>query len=186
VVWAQDIDSPQRAMGNGLMGFVTFFYFVGYLIVYSLALPITLSFLQLFRGFETELVYWVLLLWGGTMFTHYLVYKITSIHFLASLIALPLIFGWTVLICTRPFADLLLENAIRVGIVLALIGAPWLGPTWGFKPQPKPPVSDSLRPAVMYPHAVAGAPLYYTIEGGATGMVYSHYDSIHSTTHRRA
>ena len=147
---AQDVgDSTQQAFTEGARDFVIFMWFACYLAAYSLVLPITLSFLQLFRGFETELAYWVLSLWAGGMGIDYLVARICNHHhqFFAALLALPLLFGWTVLVSTRRFADLTLDNAIRVGVVLALVCAPWKGPS--FTPAPQKQTSpDSARPAV--------------------------------------
>jgi hypothetical protein len=158
---AQDDAGYVTGMTTFSMLVSTLMYFLAYLVAYSIALPLTLSFIDLFRGFEVELIYWVLLLWGGGMGIDYLVCN-KFLHFshplLAALLAIPLLFCWIVFISTRSFADLTWPNAVRVGVVLALVCAPWFGATWRFIPQPKQPFLNSSRPVAVCRLAVALRP----------------------------
>jgi len=101
-----------------------------YVLFYGAALVITLSYLKLFDGFETSTYLWIAALWFGGMVANFLAYKVTGHHFGAALLAMPIIFGWGVLINTRSWADLTLPDALRVAAVVAVVCAPYFGPTW--------------------------------------------------------
>ena len=105
-----------------------------YLLIYAGALVVTLSIMQLFLGFDTSVYIWILLLWLGGMMANYIGYSLVpQSNVVAALIALPLIFGWSLLIGTRSFADLTLRNALTVSLWVALVCAPYFGPTWHAK-----------------------------------------------------
>ncbi|HEY3377492.1 MAG TPA: hypothetical protein VGL77_08360 [Armatimonadota bacterium] len=109
-----------------------------YIAFYAAALLLTLGYLRLFTGFETEMVIWVAALWVGGMAINAVAYGITHNHFIAVLIAMPLLFGWSVFINTRNFGDLPLPEATRVALVVMLVCAPYFGPTWRIHRAPKP------------------------------------------------
>lgn len=128
----------------------TMLFTVGYLLLYAVAVVITLSFMQIFRGLDGEMLLWIGLLWLGGMGANYLAYRITATHWLAALITMPILFGWSLLINTRPWADLTLKDAARVGVVVMLVCAPYFGPTWRINSQTLP-TTESLRPPVVMP-----------------------------------
>jgi len=109
-----------------------------YLAIYTAALIISLSYLKLFGGFDTEFLTWIGLLWGGGLVINGVAYH--YIHnprtWVVALCTIPLIYLWNLLISTRSFADLTFSDAARVGIVIALLGAPWFHNTWGFETPP--------------------------------------------------
>jgi hypothetical protein len=150
---AQDDIGYESGIHSFGMLFHTIVWFIIYLVIYALALPIGLTTLGLFRGFESEFIYWVLLLWGGGMGIDYLVYHMTGPkhNILASLLALPLLFGWTLFISTRSFADLMFQSAVRIALIVALVGAPWMGPTWRMQMITDTSKDGSMRPAVIAP-----------------------------------
>lgn len=117
-----------------------------YIAIYAGALIVPLAYLRLFNGYENEQLLWIGLLWAGGMVINALVYHITHIHFLAAILAIPLIFAWAVLINTRSFADLIMRDAVRVAAVVAVLCAPWFGPTWNVQ-RPKPAPVESYQPA---------------------------------------
>ncbi|MHB9131870.1 MAG: hypothetical protein ACYDBB_12395 [Armatimonadota bacterium] len=117
----------------------TIVLFSVYLVLYAAGLMITLGYLNRFQGVDVMLLLWIAVLWLGGMGINFLADKISPQHpFLAALITMPLIFGWSMLINTRSWADLTVEDAWKVSLVLALICAPYFGPTWQVKPPPKP------------------------------------------------
>jgi len=115
-----------------------------YLAFYAAALIISLSYLKLFQGFDTELLYWIGALWLGGMVLNALVYHFTSVSWQAALLALPLLFGWSLFINTRSWADLTVQNGLRVALVVALVCAPYFGPTWRIVP-PNAPGNGATR-----------------------------------------
>ncbi len=129
-----------------------------YLFIYASALVITLYFLQLFPGFDFSMFAWIAILWLGGMGANYLAYTLApSKHLPPALIALPLIFGWSMLICTRSFADLALSHAAIVSLVIALVCTPYFGPTWQIKPAPGNPNSSSAVENRCIVHLSMGA-----------------------------
>jgi hypothetical protein len=103
-----------------------------YLLIYAAALTITLRTLNRFFEVDAHLLTWIGVLWLGGMAANALGYRLVGVHhpFLAGLVALPLIFGWTLFICTRGWTDLLFPAALRVAVVVAVVCAPYFGPTW--------------------------------------------------------
>ncbi len=109
----------------------TLIWSCAYLLIYAFALILTLSYQQLFLGFDASTFLWIGLLWLGGMIANYIAYALVpQIHFVAALIALPLIYGWSVLVGTRAFTELTPRQALRVSLVVALVCAPYFGPTW--------------------------------------------------------
>ncbi|HEX2951135.1 MAG TPA: hypothetical protein VHV83_16450 [Armatimonadota bacterium] len=115
-----------------------------YIAIYAAALLIPLAYLRLFNGFETEMLWWIGATWAGGLVINGLVYAITSKPILAALIALPFIFGWSLLIGTRSFVDLLPRDAMRIAVVVAILCAPWFGPTWRIQ-RHRPPAPEESR-----------------------------------------
>ena len=115
-----------------------------YIAIYAAAVLIPLGYLRLFNGFENEMLTWVGVLWLGGMAINALAYMLVGDHhrIFAILIAMPLLFGWSVFVNTRNFADLVLEDAARVAIVVAILCTPWFGPTWRIH-RPKATVEES-------------------------------------------
>ncbi|HOF86581.1 MAG TPA: hypothetical protein PLZ36_00575 [Armatimonadota bacterium] len=110
----------------------TLMHSAAYLLVYAAALTLTLKSLNRFFEFDALLLTWIGALWLGGMAANALAYAVagSARPWLAALVALPLIFGWTLFLCTRSWADLLLAGALRVAVVTALVCAPYFGPTW--------------------------------------------------------
>ena len=141
LLYAQGEDSLSvaKAYPNGYLTInallQTMIWSGAYLLIYAGALVVTLSCLQLFTGFDGSTILRIVALWLGGMVVNYFAFMMAHNHrVLAVLIALPLIFGWGVLINTRSFADLITRDAVRVSIVVALICTPYFGPTWHFTP----------------------------------------------------
>lgn len=131
----------QYHSGPSVMGLLinTVIWSAVYLAIYTAALIISLSYLKLFGGFDTDLLLWIGLLWGGGLVINALAYHyIHAGSWVVALCTIPLIFGWNLLISTRSFADLTLADAARIGIVIALVCAPWFHNTWGFETPIKP------------------------------------------------
>ncbi len=144
----------QYHSGPSVMGLLinTVIWSTVYLAIYTAALIVSLSYLKLFGGFDTELILWIGLLWGGGMVINAMAYHyIHAGSWVVALAALPLIFGWNLLISTRSFADLTLADAARVGIVIALFCAPWFHNTWGFDTPKKPLVPVTQTSMVVAP-----------------------------------
>lgn len=112
----------------------TLIWSMAYLLIYACALVLTLSYMQLFLGFDAGMYAWIIILWLGGLTANYIGYSLVpQWHFVAALIALPLIFGWSMLVGTRAFADLAPRHALTVSLVVALVCAPYFGPTWQTK-----------------------------------------------------
>ncbi|MHB9024609.1 MAG: hypothetical protein ACYC7E_10605 [Armatimonadota bacterium] len=165
---AQEEEAQTMLTGYSTVPMVikTIFAFAVYLLIYTIALIVPLSFLQRYTEFEVVYLFWVPILWLGGMGANYLAYLVTDHRLAAALIAMPLIFGWSMLINTRPWADLTARNALWVSLTLALVCAPYFGPTWHMKPPPKIE-TESVLP----------------LGKSCRGMLYSHYVE-HPTTHR--
>ena len=139
---AQGTDDLIKEYTSGPSIFVslisTVIWSAAYLAIYTAALIISLSYLKLFGGFDTEFIIWIGLLWGGGLVINGVAYH--YIHnprtWVVALCTIPLIYLWNLLISTRSFADLTFSDAARVGIVIALLGAPWFHNTWGFETPP--------------------------------------------------
>lgn len=99
-----------------------------YLLIFAGVLVVTLSYLHLFTGFDESVLLWIALLWLGGLAINVLAFHITPSRLPAILIAAPLTFGWSLLLGTRSFADLLTRDALRVSLIVALICAPYFGP----------------------------------------------------------
>lgn len=103
-------------------------YGTSYLIVYAAVLCITLSFCQLFPGFEGSTYIWILLLWVGGMviatFSHIYIHN----QPLAIIAAVPAIFVLSTIL--GRFNDLTWRDAARISLVTALLLAPYLTPPW--------------------------------------------------------
>jgi hypothetical protein len=116
-----------------------------YLVAYTVVLVLTLSYFRLFSEFDTDMLIWIGVLWIGGLVINGVAYHLGHSQFVSSLIALPLIFGWSTLIATRPFADLTWSDAAKISLVIALVCAPYFGPTLYLPP--KAPAESSQRPA---------------------------------------
>ncbi len=153
---AQSTDEliEQYHSGPSVMGLLisTVIWSAAYLAIYTAALIISLSYLKLFGGFDTEFLMWIGLLWGGGLVINGIMYHyVHAGTWVVALCALPLIFLWSLLISTRSFADLTLADAARVGIVIALLCAPWFGNTWGFEVKTKPLVPVTQTSMLVAP-----------------------------------
>jgi len=132
---------------SGVSVLMTIVWSGAYLLIYAAVLGGTLAYLQLFPGFDAAMILWMLILWLGGMVANFIGYAISDNHFLASLIALPLIFGWSMLVGTRSFADMLPRDALRISIIIAVLCTPYFGPTWQAKP-PQPVRNENIPPPV--------------------------------------
>ncbi|HPM25337.1 MAG TPA: hypothetical protein PLP66_15620 [Phycisphaerae bacterium] len=133
LAWGQEDDLGYPNVYAAFVQVVrTIMYSAAYLLVYAAALTLTLKSLNRFFEFDAQLLTWIGVLWAGGMAVNALAYAVagSARPWLAALIALPLLFGWTLFICTRSWADLLLAGALRVAVVTALVCAPYFGPTW--------------------------------------------------------
>jgi hypothetical protein len=132
-LWAQENDlGYPNVYGTFNLIVKTILLSGAYLFIYAAALTLTLKSLNRFFEFDTGLLLWIAVLWLGGMGANAAGYALAGAHHpvLAALVAIPLIFGWTLFVCTREWADLLLPGALRVAIVTALCCAPYFGPTW--------------------------------------------------------
>jgi hypothetical protein len=139
-----------------------------YLLLYAAALVIPLIILGRFDGFEPTLLAWIGGLWLGGLFINAGVYAVCGTHrWLVILLALPLLFGWSYLLATRTWADVLPTVALRLSLVVALVCTPYFGPTWHTRPRVKPPVESRLsEPAVLSRTGTSAMP-----GSGARGFV---------------
>lgn len=185
VALAQDeeINQYYSAFSGGKAIIMTIMWCVAYMLIYAGALVVTLAYLRLFEGFETETYWWILLLWGAGMVINTLAYRITPIPWIAALICLPIIFGWTLFISTRSFADLTVPDAIRVAVVVAICCAPYFGPTILLPPR-QPKVTSMLwQQASTSAAARNGLRISYCEQ--RRPMLYCRYDTTgNPTTHR--
>jgi hypothetical protein len=163
---ADDVQTDVNQMHSGYSVIkdltLTLGFSVIYLTLYAATLGVTLAYLRLPVEVDQDFIIWILSLWGGGLVINALAFKlagamahtaaISAPWWLGALIALPLIYGWTVLISTRGFADLTLQDALRVAIAIAIVCTPWLGTTWRFHP-PAPPVEGAR---LVAPAAVQG------------------------------
>jgi hypothetical protein len=125
----------------------TIMWSAAYLLIYAAALVAPLMLWQRFTGFDSTMLAWIAVLWLGGQGINALVYRLTPHGWLAALIALPLLFGWTLFLATRSWADVLWRDALRLSLIVALCCAPYFGPTWRIKPPPPPATSRQLTPS---------------------------------------
>ena len=135
LVYAQDdvsqtIHDYQNSYSFGSNLLNTLLWSCAYLLIYACALVVTLSVLQVFLGFDTGMYLWIVLLWLGGLAANFIGYSLSHNHFLAALLAMPLIFAWSYLLGTRSFTDLSPRHALIVSLVVALLCAPYFGATW--------------------------------------------------------
>jgi hypothetical protein len=145
---------------------LTLGFSVIYLTLYAGSLGVTLSILRFPVEVDQDFIIWIVSLWGGGLVINALAYRfagtlthttaLTAPQWLGALIALPLIYGWTVLISTRGFADLTWADAARVAVGIVIVCTPYLGTTWRF--HPKPPPTPETRLVIPAP-AMARCPL---------------------------
>ncbi|MEI7833472.1 MAG: hypothetical protein WCJ56_09785 [bacterium] len=151
----------QYHSGPSIIGLLitTVVWSAAYLAIYTAALIISLSYLKLFGGFDTEFLIWIGLLWGGGLVINGVMYhNIHAATWVVALCTIPLIFLWNLLISTRSFADLTLTDAARVGVVIALACAPWFHNTWGFETPIKPLVPTTESRTITIPQVAALVP----------------------------
>lgn len=134
-----DIDNPYQ--GFSVMTYIisTIYWSSGYLLLYGAVLISVLVFMKLFPGFESALYIWIAALWVGGLFINALSYSITHHKFIAGLLGGAMIFGWSLLLNRFTFADIAWPEAKRLALILALICAPWFGPTLRTQIMPPPP-----------------------------------------------
>jgi hypothetical protein len=137
------------------------------------ALGVTLAYLRLPVEIDQDFLIWLGTVWGGglviSIFACKALAAMTHVDALAvpgwqaALIAIPCLFGWTVLMSTRNFADLTWGDAWRVAVVVAVVSAPWFGTPWRFQSAP-PPALSRVIPAPTVAAAVATlAPVSYRL-----------------------
>lgn len=126
----------------------TIMWSVIYLPAYGIALVAPIQIMGRFQGYDQDALIGIAATWLGGLAINVLAYAITPKHWLAALIALPIIFGWTMLITTRPWFDLLPADALKVSLVVALVCAPYFGPTWHIRQQQAPTISRQPAPIV--------------------------------------
>lgn len=133
-----DIDNPYQ--GFSIMTYIisTIYWSSGYLLLYGAVLISVLVLMKLFPGFESALYIWLAALWVGGLFINFLSYSITHNKFLAGILGGAMIFGWSMLLNRFTFADIPWPEAKRLALILALICAPWFGPTQRTQVMPKP------------------------------------------------
>lgn len=150
----EDVDTYMGTWTIFPMIIQTIIWFAAYLPIYAACLVVPMSYLQRFSGVDGNLLLLIGVLWAGGMLADWIGYRIAGEHrWLAVLIAMPLIFGWCVLIGTREWADLSLQDAMVVGVVSAVLCAPYFGPTWRIQSPPKAP--DIMPTESRMPHAPA-------------------------------
>ncbi|MHB0936835.1 MAG: hypothetical protein ACYDCO_12465 [Armatimonadota bacterium] len=134
----QTIDEYTSAFSMGPV-IQTLMWSLAYLPIFAGGLVIPLHYMQRFAGFEPELLSLIAVLWLGGMVANYTGYAVIQRygdantaggHWLAVLIAAVIIFGWCVLMCSLPWADLTVKEALLVGGIITVLCAPYFGPTW--------------------------------------------------------
>jgi hypothetical protein len=105
------------------------FLAVLYLLLYGAAIVTTMSSLKIFGGMDAELVTWIIGVWLGGMGLSWLTHHIMP-HPAAVLVTMPLLFGLTFFVSTRSWADLSTDHGWRVALVVALVCAPYFGPSF--------------------------------------------------------
>ena len=140
-----DIDNPYQ--GFSIMTYIisTIYWSAGYLILYSAVMMMVLVQKRLFPGFDSALYIWMGAHWVGGLAINALCYSITHNHFLAGILGGAMIFAWSMLLNRFTFADIPWPDARLLALILALICAPWFGPT--LRTQIMPPAPPPLEDA---------------------------------------
>lgn len=165
VAYAQDEDidgmikTVAGAPSTVMVGMKTFMWIMMYLPIYAAALVVTLSYLRLFNGFDTDVLIWITVLWLGGIVMSYASHHLIHGHVGAVLLSLPLLFGWGMLVNTRAFADLTVKDAWRVALVVTLVCAPWFG-SWSLRRPVNPAMQMESRLVVP-----ATPPALHVVEG---------------------
>lgn len=161
VAWGQDEEWKEYSSGFSLFsGLIpTIIWSSAYLLIYTAALVITLSYLQRFGGFDGDLFLWIGLLWFGGMVINAYAYRVAHVNWLAAILALPCLFGWSLLVSTRAFAELTVREAIKVSLVLALVCAPYFGTTWH--------MGKTIMPGIELDRPRTQAPAYLAVTAHA-------------------
>lgn len=107
---------------------------VVYLGIYAASALIPMGYLKIYNGFETDMFYWIGALWLGGMAINALTHAMFPSHAVAVVLAIPLIFGWSLLMNTRDFADISFGDAWKIAAITAVVCAPYFGPTWRILP----------------------------------------------------
>lgn len=143
--WGQDdlIDTYTSSWSSSHAMLLSIICSVAYLLLYTGTAIITLSYLRVFNGFDLLIALWVLALWGGGMVVNQVLFKLTGTGhtFFTALLAMPVLYGWSYFISTRSWADITPENARRVALAIALICAPYFGPSIVTPPH-RPPATN--------------------------------------------
>ena len=152
-VLAQDDELENPYQGFSVMSYVisSLYWSVGYLLLYGAVLATTLVIMRIFPGFDTDFYYWIGALWIGGLIINGVVYAITRHHFLGGLLGAGLIFGWSMLLNRLSIADIPWPDAKKLALILALICAPWFGPTLRTQAIPRTPPPAVEEEATM-PH----------------------------------
>ena len=137
---AQDEDINQYISSYTIISSVveTFTWSMIYLGLYALGLGAAIVLQQRWAGFDVTLMWWVIGLWlGGSVITGVAYYSVfpplPPAHLgdpslKATLLSMPLIFGWSMLLCTRTWADLMPKEALIASLAIMLLCAPYYGP----------------------------------------------------------
>ena len=160
---AQDEDINQYIGGYSIIASVvsTFEWSLIYLGLYTLGLGAAIVLQQRWAGFDFTFMWWIIGLWlGGTVMSAVIYYKLFppphagDPSLPATLLTMPLIFGWSMLLCTRSWADLSTKEALVASLLLMFLCAPYFGPT--LRVMPSKTMPTSRMPAIIQVAATGG------------------------------
>ena len=132
----EDIAQYVGAYTIGASVVATLQWSIFYFGLYALGLYGSIIMQGRWAGFDATLLGWLVGLWlGGIAISGVVFYRIYppfhpgTVNWPALLLSMLLLFGWSLLLGTRAWADLSLQEAAITSLVIMLLCAPYLGPT---------------------------------------------------------